>query len=84
MEVGELCRRHDLILPAGSQNDDGPDSAEATIRRSGSVGSLPVLTLADPGRLPLDRAYADSVVGRLNGYRVEVEDPCGPARLYLP
>src|SRR4051812_32482775 len=54
----QFCQERGLLLVTGNRNRKGPDSLQATIVARNTLTTLPVLTLADPGRLTTDRAYA--------------------------
>src|SRR5688572_5311214 len=50
-DVWRACQAREILLVTANRNSDDPESLEATIRGSGTVASLPVLTLADPDRI---------------------------------
>ena len=82
--VWRLCQRENWHLLTGNRNLESDDSLEATIRREGTLGSLPVLTLADADRIYHDAVYLDAVVERLLEYLLDEAIYRGAGRLYLP
>jgi hypothetical protein len=63
-EVWELCQQLEPVLLTANRNARGPSSLEATVRARGTASSLPVLTLANPDQVRVDRQYALLVVER--------------------
>lgn len=83
-ELWHLCQTRQIVLITGNRNKIGPEALEATIERSNTPDSLPVLTIGDPARTLTSRAYADRVVTRLLEYLLDLEQYRGTGRLYLP
>jgi hypothetical protein len=79
-----ICQRDELVLLTANRNASGPDSLEATIRLANTSTSLPVITLADPERVLLDRYYAERAADRLFEILLELDDYRGTGRLYMP
>jgi hypothetical protein len=83
-DLWRTCQQRDLILVTGNRNREGADSLEATIRANNTLTSLPVLTLASPKRILIDRAYAERVAERILDYLVDIERYRGTGRLFVP
>ena len=45
---------------------------------------LPVLTIADPDRVMIDRDYAEDVSARVLEYLIDLDKLRGAGRLYVP
>ena len=82
--VWHACQRNEIVLITGNRNADGPTSLELTIRNESTAQCLPVLTIADRGRLARDREYAESVLERLLEVLIDLEALRGAGRLFLP
>ena len=78
------CQERDTILITGNRNAEGPESLEVAIRLENMNSSPPVLTLADPDRIFLDRTYAELVVERLLEVLIDLDGLRGVGRIYLP
>ena len=50
--VWRLCQERGYFLLTANRNEDSEDSLEATLRREGTIESLPVLTFRRPANLP--------------------------------
>ena len=61
-----------------------PPWLEMTMRQRNTPYCLPVLTLADPGRIQRDRQYAESIVERLFDIEIDPGALRGTGWLYLP
>ena len=83
-EIWRLCQQRQIVLLTGNRNAESEDSLEATIRREGDNGSLPVLTISDPDRLHRDRQYADRVAERAIDYLQSIDSLRGTGRLFVP
>ena len=83
-DLWQACQQHDLVLLTANRNDDGPDSLEATIRDLNQPSSLPVLTIADPGSVLTDRAYAERVAIQVLEYLLDLDKVRGTGRLFVP
>ena len=83
-QVWQFCQEHGYVLLTGNRNSDSPDSLEATIRAQSRADSLPVLTIADPGRVIVDRAYADQGAVQVLGFLHDIENLRGARRLFVP
>lgn len=56
-----FCQQNSWVLITENRNQDGPNSLEATLADSWSLGQLPVLTLSNKRRFQLDRDFATRV-----------------------
>jgi len=83
-EVWQKCQSEDVILFTGNRNGDGPTSLELTIRQHNQPDSLPVITLGNPRRFTLDRAYAERAADQFLGYLLDLGVYRGAGRLYVP
>jgi hypothetical protein len=82
--VWRLCQEQGHYLLTANRNEEADDSLQATIRREGTLDSLPVLTLSDAPRLYQSTAYLDKVVERLLDYLLNQDRYRGAGRLFLP
>jgi len=82
--IWRWCQQTGCYLLTANRNLEADDSLEATIRREGTPQSVPVLTLADPGRMLQSVDYLDRVAESLLAYLLEAEAIRGAGRLYLP
>ncbi len=82
--VWRLCQGKGYYLLTANRNLESEDSLEATIRREGTVQSLPVFTFADADRVYQSAAYLDKVVEKLLDYLLNQETYRGAGRLFLP
>jgi hypothetical protein len=78
------CQRDGIILVTINRNATGADSLEQVIRAENRADSLPVLTLARPERILIDRPYAERAAERLLEILFELENYLGAGRLYIP
>jgi len=82
--VWTKCQEQQLVLLTGNRNARGPDSLEMTIREHNSPQCLPVMTIGNPDRFLIDRAYADRVTDRFLEFLMEIDNLRGTGRIYLP
>jgi|SRR5580704_8686458 hypothetical protein len=82
--VWQTCQDNNLVLITANRNEDNPDSLGPTIRNRNTTECLPVLTLADAGRVAHDREYAEAVVERLLMILGDIDAFRGAGRLFLP
>jgi hypothetical protein len=68
----------------GNRNAESPESLEAAIRDDSTHSSLPVVTIADPGRIYTDRRYAELVVERLLEVLMDLDELRGTHRFHPP
>jgi hypothetical protein len=83
-DLWRLCQERGIVLLTGNRNAEGEDSLEATIRREGKPGSLPVFTIADPRRLMRDRDYAELVAILLIERLHDLDILRGAGRQFVP
>jgi hypothetical protein len=82
--VWRLCQQQGYYLLTANRNCESEDSLEATIRREGTVDSLPVFTLADADRVYHSAAYLEEVVESLLDHLLFEANYRGAGRLFLP
>ena len=82
--VWRRSQTEELVLVTGNRNQDRSDSLEAVIRSENQPDSLPVVTLANLGRLARDRSYAEQTAARLLDYLMRIDEVRGTGRLYIP
>ncbi len=82
--VWQKCQEHRIVLFTGNRNSEGPDSLEEAIRTRNTLGSLPVITLAKPGRFRVDNDYAERAAVQLLEYLIDLDKYLGAGRLYVP
>jgi hypothetical protein len=83
-QVWRICQEKGLVLITSNRNSDSADSLELTIRAENQSDSLPVFTLADPGKVRNNKNYADDVAATLLEYLHDIDKLRGTGRLYLP
>jgi hypothetical protein len=83
-EIWALCQERDLVLLTANRNQHGPRSLEHAIRASNPSRVMPVLTLADAGRVMRDRHYRQAVSVRVMELLANIESLRGVGRLYIP
>jgi hypothetical protein len=84
LHLWHLCQRERLVLITGNRNASGATSLDTAIREHSTPHSLPVVTIADMGRLLNDRAYMAESVERLLEFLLEMDTHLGSGRLYIP
>jgi hypothetical protein len=82
--IWHTCQQRRIVLITGNRNRKGPDSLEATIRLHNQLDSLPVLTLADAGRVLTDRTYAERAAEKVLERLLEIENYKGSGRIFVP
>lgn len=83
-ELWLFCQEHQLVLVTGNRNADTENSLERTSERLNRPDSLPILTIADPDRVMVDRQYAESVASRALDFIFDLDTVRGARRLYVP
>lgn len=78
------CQNEGLVLITINRNARGPDSLEVVIQGNNTDQSLPVVTLANPDRIRLDRDYAAKIAESLLELLFDMEQYVGTGRVYLP
>jgi hypothetical protein len=82
--VWRHCQERSYYLLTSNRNEDSEDSLEATIRREGTLESVPVLTLPLPDRVYHSKAFLERVVDKLLTFVMNADVIRGSGRLYLP
>ncbi|MBI3823960.1 MAG: ACP S-malonyltransferase [Planctomycetes bacterium] len=82
--VWRYCQAKGLYLLTDNRNLESDDSLEATIRREGTVQSLPVFTISDADRIYHSAAYLEDVVETLLEFLLDEANYRGAGRLFLP
>ena len=82
--VWRFCQAHDYYLLTSNRNEEADDSLEATLRREGTLTTLPVFTLPMPDRVYQDPIFLDRVVEKILDYILYAENIRGAGRLFLP
>lgn len=78
------CQREELVLVTINRNARGSDSLEAVIQDERTDQSLPIVTLANPDRIRLDRKYAVKTAESLLALLFDIEQHLGMGRVYVP
>lgn len=72
-----------MVLLTNNRNMDGEDSLEQTLREENLSRSLPVVTIANVGRLS-EKRYRERCALQLLEVMLEVEKHFGRSRVYIP
>jgi hypothetical protein len=83
-EVWRLCQKESIVLVTGNRNAEDETSLEMTIRAFGTDKSLPVITISDPKRFLIDRAYAQAATAQFLQDLMDLEILRGTGRLFIP
>jgi hypothetical protein len=81
--VWQFVQERRMLLLTSNRNMDGEDSLEQTIRDENQITSLPVVTIADVGRM-IERTYREQCATRLAEIVFTLDDYLGAGRLYIP
>jgi hypothetical protein len=84
VDVWHFCQAREMVLITGNRNARGANSLEQASQRLNQPTSLPVLTIADPNRVMIDRQYAERVASRILDYLFDIELVRGTLRLFVP
>jgi hypothetical protein len=82
--VWACCQANEVVLITGNRNDDGPTSLESTIRRCGRDTSLPVITIARPAQVLIERRYAERTAEAILDLLLNLDKLRGVGRLFAP
>jgi hypothetical protein len=82
--VWRFCQANGFYLLTSNRNEDAEDSLEATLRREGTLTSLPVFTLPLPDRVYRSPAFLERVVEKLLDFVLYADNIRGAGRLFLP
>ena len=83
-KIWRTCQAERLFLVTANRNDDGPESLQRTITNENAIDSLPVLTLADAGKILSDIDYRQRAAIRLMEILLDPDAEMGTGWLYLP
>ena len=83
LAVWQFCQRASALLIT-AKRAGGKDSLEQVIQNYGGPAHLPVITLADPQRIPRDGDYATQCSIQLVNFVDRIEELRGTGRLFLP
>jgi hypothetical protein len=81
--VWRFAQENGMILLTNNRNMEGEDSLEQTLREENTPMSLPVITIADVGRLS-ERLYRERCAFQLLEIALEMEKHLGRSRVYVP
>ena len=81
--VWRFAQENGLILLTNNRNMEGEDSLEQTLREENTLTSLPVITVANVGRLS-ERRYRERCAFQLLEVVLELERHLGRSRVYIP
>jgi len=82
-EVWLFAQENGMILLTNNRNMDGVDSLEQTLRDENRPTSLPVVTVANVGRLS-ERNYRERCAFQLLEIALELDKHLGRSRVYIP
>ncbi len=82
-EVWVFAQENGMILLTNNRNMDGVDSLEQTLRDENRPTSLPVVTVANVGRLS-ERNYRERCAFQLLEIALELDKHLGRSRVYIP
>jgi hypothetical protein len=82
--VWQCCQRNEIVLITGNRNDDGATSLEATIRSRRTDRSLPVVTIARPAQVLIERRYAERTAEVILEFLLNLDRLRGVGRLFAP
>lgn len=81
--VWRFAQANRMILLTNNRNMEGEDSLEQTIRDENTPSALPVLTVANVGRLS-ERHYRERCAFQLLEIVLELPSHLGRGRIYVP
>jgi hypothetical protein len=81
--VWRFAQENGMVLLTNNRNMDGEDSLEQTLREENTPSSLPVVTIANVGRLS-ERVYRERCAFQLLEIALELEKHLGRSRVYIP
>ena len=82
-EVWLFAQKNGMILLTNNRNMDGVDSLEQTLRDENRPTALPVVTVANVGRLS-ERNYRERCAFQLLEIALELDKHLGRSRVYIP
>lgn len=81
--VWHFAQENGMILLTNNRNMDGADSLEQTLRDENTPTSLPVVTIANVGRLS-EKHYREKCAFQLLEIALELSKHLGRSRVYIP
>jgi hypothetical protein len=81
--VWRFAQENGMILLTNNRNMEGEDSLEQTLREENTPMSLPVITIADVGRLS-ERLYQKRCAFQLLEIALEMEKHLNRSQIYVP
>lgn len=82
-EVWRFAQKNQMVLLTNNRNMDGEDSLEQTLREENTQSSLPIITVANVGRLS-ERQYRERCAFQLLEVILELDRHLGRSRIYIP
>ena len=81
--VWRFAQENRMILLTNNRNMDGADSLEQTLREENTPTSLPIVTIANIGRLS-EKQYRERCAFQLLEIVLELQKHLGRSRVYIP
>lgn len=81
--VWRFAQEKRWVLLTNNRNMDGEDSLEQTLQDENTASSLPVITIANVGRLS-EKRYRERCAFQLLEIVLELENHLGRSRVYIP
>lgn len=81
--VWQFAQENGMILLTNNRNMDDEDSLEQTLRDENTPSSLPVITIANVGRLS-ERSYRERCAFQILEVVLELDKNLGRSRIYIP
>ncbi len=81
--VWRFAQANGMILLTNNRNMEGEDSLENTLRQENKPSSLPIVTVANVGRLS-EKRYRERCAFQLLEIVLEIEKNLGRSRIYIP
>lgn len=81
--VWRFAQANGMILLTNNRNMEGEDSLEHTLREENKPTSLPVITIANVGRLS-EKRYRERCAFQLLEIALEIDKSLGRSRIYIP
>ena len=81
--VWQFAQEKGMLLLTNNRNLDSKDSLEQTLREENKPTSLPVITIANVGRLS-ERLYRERCAFQLLEIALELDKHLGRSRVYIP
>ncbi|MBE2199026.1 MAG: ACP S-malonyltransferase [Anaerolinea sp.] len=81
--VWRFAQENGMILLTNNRNMDSADSLEQTLREENTPTSLPIVTIANVGRLS-EKQYRERCAFQLLEIVLELQKHLGRSRVYIP